>query len=77
MSPENRPILISSLAKELGIGKTRIYSDIRNGYELQWPTLRRTSLAHYLAWHQELGKVKGAQAQADQSRLEHELCRLR
>ena len=68
MNQDQRPITISDLASNLGLGRARIYEDIRDGYSLEYPALKRTSISHYLDWHRNRPLVDQLPLEQEQDR---------
>lgn len=72
---DSKPRSVSELAKYMNISRNRIYLDVSEGYRFEFPSLKRTTAAHFKAWHRD--RANDPKVKADQARLEDETRRLR
>jgi hypothetical protein len=69
---ETTPLTLSALAQFFGFGRSKLYEDVRRGYQPEFGS--RTTPRHYRAWLAKNPKIR--KKSEKRLALEHELSRL-
>jgi len=73
---DQTPVSISELAAHFGVCRSTVYRSIAEGYRMEFPSIRRTTVGHFKIWLREQ-PAPGQSSAAEERRLAEEIRRLK